>query len=169
MAEQPAGNEAELSAFLETAGQSLAQAQGVLGQDLDLNSKMVIASADLEVKAAIRSDKGQLSVQPISAQDIRQGGMDAGVISTLRISFVATADEPPAAKAQRPTRSVEDVIATVRAREDVANLDRILGGLQVEAVFVPDTRRWLVTARDSKQRVVREVVLADEMTEVRRV
>jgi hypothetical protein len=53
------------------------------------------------------------------------------------------------------------VIKEVSVREDVAVLDKILGGLTYEAVFIPGTQRWLVTAKDPEQHLVREVVVPD--------
>jgi len=67
-----------------------------------------------------------------------------------------------APSAAPPRRPREDVIGDVRGRTDVGRLDAILGGLAFDAVFVPQGRKWLVTARDASGRLVRAAVVADE-------
>jgi hypothetical protein len=79
----------------------------------------------------------------------------------VRIRYVAVTEDTLVAPSEQPTRSAETVIKEVSAREDVAVLDKILGGLTYEAVFVPGTQRWLVTAKDPEQHLVREVVVPD--------
>lgn len=154
----------ELQSFLESAGRSLTGAQEALGSPVNLQTDLVIASAELEAKVALKTDSaGRLAVQPLSSQDLLQSGLSADGISTLRISFVATAGEtPPGTPAIKPSRKPAEVIAEVRERQDVATLQKILGDLKFEAAFVPQTRRWMVTAQDAKGRLVREVVLSDQ-------
>jgi hypothetical protein len=65
------------------------------------------------------------------------------------------------APSERPSKSPDKVVDEVRSREDIARLDKILGGLTYEAIFVPTTRRWLVTATDPDDRLVRHVVVPD--------
>lgn len=163
MVQSASGDEIELQAFLESAGRSLAGAQGALGAPINLQSELVLASAELEAKVALKTDAaGRLSVQPISSQDLQQANLQANGISTLRINFVATAGEPTPDAAAPPIRKPGEVIDSVRQRRDVVRLEDILGELKIEAVFVPQTRRWMVTARDSKGRIVREVIAPDE-------
>lgn len=152
-------NEADLRGFLEAAGRSLSEAQGALGSGLERTASLVIADAELEVKTALKSDgNGGLKVQPISAEDLARTKIDAAALSTVRVSFVATA---PDLTGGEPVRKPADVVQEVLVRPDVKQLDRILGGLKMNAIFVPQTQRWLVTAEDPKGRVVREVVLPD--------
>jgi hypothetical protein len=164
-------NEADLRGFLEAAGRSLSEAQAILGGEQPVSASLVIASADLEVKAGLKSDgSGGVLVQPISAQDLAQTRIDAAALSTVRVSFVATApDAPPGGvlgtPPAGPVRAPVDVANEVRLRPDVLQLDRILGGLKIDAVYIPQTERWLVTAQDTKGRVVREVILPDQPKE----
>jgi hypothetical protein len=159
------GNEVDLQAFLESAGRSLVGAQGALGAEINLQTDLVIANAELEAKVTLKIDStGRLAVQPISSQQLQQTNLSAAGISTLRVNFVATAGEtPPGTPVTRPVRKPAEVIDEVRQRPDVVNLQNILGELRIESTFVPQTRRWMVTARDPKGRLVREVILPDEL------
>jgi hypothetical protein len=156
-------NEADLGGFLEAAGKSLADAQGALaGELVDLPPSVAIAEAELEVKAAVqRRADGTVVVETISTQDMRSGAITPGLLSTIRIQYVAVAADTLLPPSQQPSRTPKDVIDEVRGRDDVAAIDKILGGLTFEAIPVPG-RRWLVTARDAEQRLVREVLLKDE-------
>ena len=156
---------ADLRGFLEAAGRSFNDAQGTLiGDILPQPPALAISEAELEVKAAMgQNGGGTLAFQPLSAADVRSGGISPGLVSSVRVRFVATAGEPPSVVA--PTRSTEDVIATVRQREDVVVLNNILGGLDIQPVFVAESQRWLVTAIDGQGRIVREVVVPDQPEE----
>ena len=160
-------SEADLRSFLEGAGRSLTEAQGTLTASTDLQTTLVISSAELEAKVALKTNaQGQLSVEPLSSQDLL-AKINAGAISTVRVSYVTTAPEtaPGKPRAPGPVRKPDDVVADVKARPDVAALDSILGGLKFETVFVAESKRWLVTATDPKGRVVRETILLDELKE----
>lgn len=156
-------SEAELGGFLEAAGKSFSDAQGALaGELVDLPPAVAIAEAELELKAAVqRRTDGTLVLETISTQDMRSGAITPGLLSTIRVQYVAVAADTVTAPSQQPTRTPKDVIDDVRVREDVAVLDRILGGLRYEAVLVPG-KRWLVTARDADERLVRELLVPDE-------
>lgn len=161
--------ESPLRLFLESAGRSLSDAQRSLGAGSDGAPTMLLSTAELEVKAAVRSDaKGALSLQPISVSDITRGTVNPGLLSTFRLQFVATAGEaePPAGPA--PKRSVADLVAELRGRADVSRLEKIIGELNFSASFVPTRQVWLVTATDANNQVVREVILSDEVKETRR-
>lgn len=155
---------AELGGFFEAAGRSLADAQSTLGGGVtDIPAAVAISEAELEVKAALsRSADGTLRLETLSADDMRSGVITPGLLSTVRVQYVAVAADTLVPPSQQPTQSPGDVIDIVREREDVLALDRILGGLTFDAVFVPSGRRWLVTATDTERRVVREVLVADE-------
>lgn len=154
---------ADLGGFLEAAGKSFADAQGALaGEIADLPPAVAIAEAELELKAALqRRTDGTVVLETISTQDMRSGAITPGLLSTIRVQYVAVAADSLAPPSERPTRTPKDAIDVVRGRDDVAALDRILGGLEYEAVYVPG-RRWLVTARDAERRLVREVLVPDE-------
>jgi len=155
--------EAELGGFLEAAGRSFTEAQGTLGGGVSaIPAAVAIAQAELEVKAAIsRGADGALRIETLSAQDIRSSAFPAGVLSTVRVQYVAVTGESLTAPSGQPAQSAADVIDSVRKRDDVAALDRILGGLAFRAAFLP-SGRWLVTATDAEERVVREVLVPDE-------
>ena len=153
---------ADLTGFLEAAGRSLADAQGALsGELVDLPTAVAISEAELEVKATVDRSAAGVLLQPVSTAAVLKGGITPGVLSTLRIRYVAVTEDTVAPPSQRPSRDAGSVIGEVQKREDVVALDQILGGLRFEAVFVPATRRWLVTARDPEARLVREVVVRD--------
>ena len=158
-------DEVDLQAFLESTARSLAGAQGALGAEINLQSDLVIADAQLEAKVTLKTDPtGRLVVQPLSSQDLQQANLVAAGISTLRVNFVATAGAtPPGTPVTRPVRRPAEVIDEVRQRPDVVNLQNILGELKIETTFVPQRRRWIVTARDPKGRLVREVILPDAL------
>jgi hypothetical protein len=156
---------AELSSFIAAAGDSLTSAQDQLASGLDLQAGLILANAEIEVKVGVKTDsRGRLNIQTISAQEIRQGGINADTLSTLRINFVATAPEvqAPPLRVEGPIRVKDEVIDELRKQPDLVALDKIFGGLQYQAVYVSESKRWLVTALDPNQRVVREVVLPDK-------
>jgi hypothetical protein len=154
---------AEIGAFFESIGRSLAEAQGVLAKDLtDIPAIMAIAEAELEIKAAIESaPNGKLSMQTISVQDIRQGGIDPNLLSSVRLQFVPTASDALALSANKPTRKPDEVLKDFRTRKDIVALGRILGDLTFDASYIPERKRWIVTARDSNNNLLREALLPD--------
>ena len=152
-----------LGEFFELAGRSIAEAQDAIAP-LDQPTQMVIGDAQVEVKVTMASDAdGALAVQPISSEDALRGGIDPGMLSTLRVNFVATAAAPPAnsVTGASPMRDLKEVIEEVSSRPDVINVTKILGKLDYEVTYVPNQQRWLVVARDAKQRIVRESVVSD--------
>ena len=153
----------ELTDFLQAAGRSLAEAQGALAGDVaDIPAAVAISEAELEVKATVEGGaEGAVVLQPVTSAQALQGAITPGMLSTVRIRYVAVSEDTLVAPSEQPTRSAETVIKEVSARSDLVVLDRILGGLTFEAVFVPGTQRWLVTARDPEQHLVREVVVPD--------
>ncbi|MGH3072288.1 MAG: hypothetical protein ACRDNB_08475 [Gaiellaceae bacterium] len=155
---------ADLGGFLEAAGKSFADAQGALaGEIVDIPPAVAIAEAELELKAAVqRRTDGTVVLETISTQDMRSGAITPGLLSTIRVQYVAVAADTVVPPSAQPGRTPKDVIDTVRGREDVAVLDKILGGLAYEAVYVPSGRRWLVSARDPEDRLVREILVPDE-------
>ena len=155
---------ADLGGFLEAAGKSFVEAQGALSGDLaDIPPAVAIAEAELELKAALeRRADGTVTLETISTQDMRSGAITPGLLSTIRIQYVAVPADTLASPAEQPVGTPKDVIDSVRGREDVAALDRILGGLVFEAAYLQGRGRWLVTATDAEQRVMREIIVPDE-------
>jgi hypothetical protein len=153
-------SEPPLGQVVAAAGAALSDAQReLLGEGFA--AQMAVSEVELEVKAAFgRDGRGELTMTPISAADLAKGTIAPGLVSTVKVRYTAVAaDEAPTAEA--PAKSSPQVIDQVRAREDVARLDRILGGLDLQATFVPEVRRWLVSARDPEGRVVRQLVVED--------
>lgn len=150
---------ATLDDLLAAAGRSLADAQGGIAGSQAVATNMAISQVDLEVKATFDQDEdGALRLRTVSADSAR--GVPAWGVSTITARFVAVSAEPSVPAS--PVRSASDVAAEVRRRPDVRRLEKILGRLNVDPVFVPDTRRWMVTVTDPSGRVVRELVIADE-------
>ena len=154
---------ADLGGFLEAAGRSLVDAQSSLtGELVDIPPAVAISEAELELKAAVvRRADGVVALETISTQDMRSGAITPGLLSTVRVQYVAVAADTLVPASQQPTQTPEKVIDGVRGREDVAVLDKILGGLRFEAAYVPIRRSWLVTAMDAEERLVREVIVPD--------
>jgi len=168
MTDKSPSNDIDLGAFLESAGQSLAEAQGVLVTGLDLPVNMVLSNAELEIKVAVSSDaRGRIAIKPISSQDVRRGGIEPGVLSTLRISFVGTIGEAKqsAATAAGPKRNLAEVVNEVRKHPDITELEKELGKLDIKPTYVPEKKRWLATIQDPDGRIIREMVLTDDIEE----
>jgi hypothetical protein len=163
MATKPIKQQVGLGEFFELAGRSIAEAQDAIAP-LDQPTQMVIDNAEVEVKVTVASDaNGALAVQTISSEEASRGRIDPGMLSTLRVNFVAAAAEQPTTSVTgaRPKRDVKDVIKEVSSRPDVVNVTKALGKLDFEAIYVPNLKRWLVIARDAKRRIVRESVVPD--------
>jgi hypothetical protein len=149
--------------FFELAGRSIAEAQDAIAP-LDQPTQIVIGNAEVEVKVTVASDTdGGLAVQTISSEEVSRGDIDPGMLSTLRVSYIAAATEPPSTSVAgaRPQRDVKEVVKEVSSRPDVVNVTKILGKLDYKATYVQDQKRWMVTARDAKGRIVRESVVQD--------
>jgi hypothetical protein len=160
-----ADRDPHLGRFVEAAGQSLGEAQRqLLREETDPSAptSMAISEVELEVKATFEGERPEeVRLRPISASDARSGGVPAETVSTVRVRYVALAEEDSGEGEGGPERSREAVIEEVRARADVDTLDRALGGLAFTAAFVAAAGSWLVQAKDRRDRVVREVVVPD--------
>jgi predicted flap endonuclease-1-like 5' DNA nuclease len=94
MADKAMPSDIDLETFLKTAGQSFTDAQRALVPGLDVSVNMMLSNAELEIKVAVSSDaQGKMSIRPISSEDIIRGGIDPGVLSTIRITFVSSISE----------------------------------------------------------------------------
>ena len=168
MADKSSSSDVDLGAFLKSAGQSLSEAQETLVAGLELPTRMVLSNAEMEIKVSVSSDaQGHMTIQPVSAQDIRRGGIEPGVLSTLRVSFTGPIGEaPPTATMQvGAKRNPIEVIDEVHKYTDITELEKVLGRLDIQPSYVPDKKRWLVSVRDPDGRIVRELVLPDEIEE----
>jgi hypothetical protein len=91
MVNNPMSDNIDLETFLKSAGQSFTDAQKALVPGLDVPVNMMLSNAELELKVAVSSDKnGKMSIKPISSEDILRGGIDPGMISTIRVTFVSS-------------------------------------------------------------------------------
>ncbi len=105
MADRPTPEEIDLETFLKSASQSFTDAQRSLLPGLDVSVNMMLSNAELELKVAVSSDvQGKMSIRPISSEDILRGGIDPGVLSTIRITFVSSVGE---FKAEAPPASAD--------------------------------------------------------------
>lgn len=94
MVGSPTPNDIDLETFLKSAGQSFTDAQRALVPGLDVPVNMMLSNADLELKVAVSSNaQGKMSIRPISSDEITRGGIDAGLLSTIRVSFVSSIGE----------------------------------------------------------------------------
>lgn len=162
---------APLGALAGLAGGSLSAAQGQLGQGVDLSSAMVMSEAVLEIKAAIgRATNGELLVEPLSTTHLA-GQLNAAAISTVRLNFVATASEVPAATptpgtstgtvSTPPRFTREQALAAFAAQDDVQRLEKLIGPFELRTQFVSGSRQWIVQASDPDGRIVREQLIRD--------
>ena len=158
------GGEADLTGFLESAGRSLADAQGgLVPGEAQVPNMAAISEAELEVKATIeRMAAGRVAFQPVSSGDARKADISPGLLSTITVRYVMAAEDTLVAPGDRPGGTAGKAIEVVRRRDDVKALDKILGGLTFDATFVPRTRHWLVVATDQEGRAVREVLVPDK-------
>lgn len=159
----------QLGALAGLAGGALTSAQGDLGQGANLSSAMVMSEAALEIKAAIsRASNGELLIEPMSSAHLA-GQLNAAAISTVKLSFVATASDAAtsapvtagstgtAPGGSRFTR--EQALAAFRAQDDVQRLEKLIGPFELRTQIVPTTGQWIVQATDPVGRVVREQLI----------
>lgn len=95
-----AGEGAELSGFLQAAGNSLGAAQRRLAGEgsAGFSDAMAISEVELEVKATLDQGEEQLELRPIYSREARSGEIAPELVSTVRVRYVAL----PAAPAQPP-------------------------------------------------------------------
>jgi len=154
----------ELGDFLEAAGKSLGDAQNSLLSGLNLSTNMILNNADIEVKVLVDSADGKITVKPVSAEDLRIGSIDPGLLSTLRISYISTVEEPIEEAVTPVVESVKDpaqLVEQVLNRKDIQKLAATRGELQVKPTFVAERKRWLISVEDTGGKVLREIVLPD--------
>lgn len=158
--------EADLGGLLEAAGRSLEDAQQQLGAAEGvpgISTAMAISEVELELKITLEKVAKEIVLRPVSSSDAEGGKINVGLASTLRVRYVAVADEigTVGAAPRQPERTADAVIEEARKRQDVAPLDEAVQGLRFQATFVPEAGSWLVQAIDRDDRVVREVVVPD--------
>jgi predicted flap endonuclease-1-like 5' DNA nuclease len=84
----------DLETLLASTGQSFTDAQRSLLQGVDVPVTMMLSSAELELKVSVGSDaNGRMLVRPVSSLDISRGGIEPGMLSTLRINLISSVGE----------------------------------------------------------------------------
>lgn len=149
----------DLSGFLDAAKQSFGQAQADVGLPEGIRAGMLISEAELNIKAGMRLDAGRLKIEPVSADASRQGSIVPEALSTVTVRYIAARQEGPAA--QDPSRSADDVVDEVKKRKDIDKLSGVLGGLRVDARYIPALEVWTATVRDDRDRLVRTLNIPD--------
>lgn len=168
----------DFNEFLSAAGENLTDAHQQLGTGLDFVTGMTLASADLEVKAAVHNVGGRLTISTLPAQEVRLSEVNPELLSTVRLSFVATSLEegsaatqsrgtaPPAKApspaAAAPRRAQTAVVQQVRERLEIQGLQEIFGELNIRSAYVDELERWLVLVESTAGLVLRELVLPDQ-------
>ncbi|WP_372796860.1 DUF4332 domain-containing protein [Pontiella sp.] len=123
MADEPVFNGIDLEDFLASAGRSFTDAQRSLLGGLNIPATMMLSNAELELKVAVGADtSGRMLVNPISSQDIARGGIDPGMLSTLRINLVSSAAETFDILPQSPEPAAPPASASLRPVPDLAGL-----------------------------------------------
>lgn len=106
-------NDIDLETFLKAAGQSFTDAQRALVPGTEVPVNMMLSTAELELKVSVRSDStGKMLIRPISSDDMSKGGIDPGMISTVRISFVSGLGELQAQPVSGPA-ATENAVPSV--------------------------------------------------------
>ena len=91
MAENSSINDIDLETFLQAAGQSFTDAQKSLLPGMNVAVNMVLNNAELELKVGVATDnRGKMTIHPISVADITSGGIDPGMLSTIKINFISS-------------------------------------------------------------------------------
>ena len=145
----------DFSDFVTAARDSLVAAQPET--DPAAPPLMAVSEARLDLKVAVESKGGDLSLQTIPLTDITSGAVESSALSTVRLDFVALATEPVAVA---PEKTPSDAIEEVASRPDLVALDKIFGGLDYTAEFVGAQGKWLIVA-SAGDLVVREAIVED--------
>lgn len=114
MAEESTAKDIDLETFLKSAGQSFTDAQKALVPGIDVPVNMMLSSAELELKVAVTTDTtGRMMIRPISSEDLLRGGIDPGMISTIRTTFVSSIGEVESQLEHTPDISTTGGVKTV--------------------------------------------------------
>ena len=146
----------DFSDFVTAARDSLAAAQPET--DPATPPLMAVSEARLDLKVAVESKDGDLSLNTVSMADITSGAVESSALSTVRLDFVALATDPPVVV---PEKTPSAAIKEVASRPDLVALDKIFGGLDYTAEFVGARGKWLVMAL-AGDLVVRELIVEDK-------
>jgi hypothetical protein len=166
MADKITIKEIDLGTFLQSAGQSFTDAQKKLIPDLDAQVNMILSNAELEVKVTVSSDaRGNMSVRPVSSDDIASGTINPGMLSTLRMSFVSSIGEvtsrAPIETATEDTGDADIVPEITGLRLLAAETFLKAGGWQFEAHTV-SSKETGASDKDQLGKVLRQEPIASE-------
>lgn len=87
--------EMDLKDFVDATTRSFTEAQQSLLSGSGMTGSMMMSGAELEIKVAVAQTRGSTRVRPISLDDILEGGINPGMLSTVRISLVGSIDDAP--------------------------------------------------------------------------
>jgi len=146
----------DLETFLKSAGKSFTDAQRALVPGLDVSVNMMLSNAELELKVAVSSDaQGKMSIRPISSEDITRGGIDPGMLSTIRINFVSSIGEIKAEPQPAPTDGENIVPTMVGLTLEEATALLKSGGWQFEP-HAASSEEIAAADKESRGRVLRQ-------------
>ena len=87
------------------------------------------------------------------------------MLSTLRISYVSTLEEPvrvPVGETTSPSgKTPARMIEQILNRADIKKLAGTKGDLQVRPTFVAEQNKWLISVEDKSGVILKEMVLPD--------
>lgn len=158
MLNDPTPNDIDLETFLKSAGRSFTDAQAALVPGLDVSVNMMLSNAELELKVAVSSDaQGKMSIKPISSEDVIRGGIDPGLLSTIRVTFVSSIGEikpQPVPTADRTARGNIVPVLVGRMLDGAAALLKS-GGWQFE-LHAASREEVAAAEKESRGRILRQ-------------
>ena len=164
MVNNPTPDDIDLETFLKSAGQSFTDAQRALVPGLDVSVNMMLSNADLELKVTVSSDaQGKMSIRPISSEDIIRGGIDPGLLSTMRINFVSSIGEikpQPVPTVDSTGRGSVVPVLVGRSLDEAAALLKS-GEWQFE-LHAASGEEIATTGKESRGRILRQQPLAGQ-------
>ena len=155
-----------LNALLDATGSSIQASQAALEGGDVRSGTLALSEATVDMKTTFtRRADGTLGVEPVSATAATQTGLQSGLVSSVKVQYVAVAatqaatTRTPAPPAPVSVLTADQVRETVRA--EMGSLIKIYRVVDIQPWFVPEAGRWLVLVKDSAGRVIRERVLVD--------
>ena len=136
--------------ILKTALENPSPAEG-------LRTAFSISETEIEVKLAFEEQGGTMAIRPVTASQSRAQAVNADALSTLKVKILAVPDESPKSPKKKPS----DIVKEVLKRPDLQRLQKVFGGLDVQADFVPSAGRWIVDVLEPGGLTVRSLQIAD--------
>jgi hypothetical protein len=153
MAEQTDTQEMSLESFVAATTRSLEGAQQELLKGTNLRSTMMLSSAELEVKVAVRSDeRGKTMVRPLSLADMTRGDIKAEMVSTLRFNLMGSVEERSPLYSEAPTADTDPDDDDDHHR--VLKVPDLTGLTQREAAARLKAQGWRFVARAADKKLL---------------